>query len=127
ACLFLRNFHKHQKLRSPAPPGVPLPPWVTWTPSQQARRSGTYTVGSPNEPPEGPEKEIDEPPGDHSSTVQAPYGDDTVTNQEPRTIEPQNQEPASKLANTQAGARAKDPPPKEPADKRWVQGYRSLF
>src|SRR5690625_2820283 len=30
--LFLKNFHKHQQLRKPAAPDLPLPPWVTWNP-----------------------------------------------------------------------------------------------
>ncbi|MCL6557397.1 MAG: DnaD domain protein [Firmicutes bacterium] len=46
-CLFLVNFHKHQALRSPAAPEVPLPPWVTFTPTDKRRRSGTYTVRNP--------------------------------------------------------------------------------
>lgn len=44
-CLFLANFHKHQALRSPAAPEVPLPPWINFKPSERSRRCGTYTVG----------------------------------------------------------------------------------
>lgn len=29
-CLFLKNFHKHQELSSPAKPECPLPPWITF-------------------------------------------------------------------------------------------------
>lgn len=47
ACLYIRNFHKHQSLRSPAPPDVPLPPWVHWEAATEERRSGKYTVQSP--------------------------------------------------------------------------------
>ena len=32
ACLFLKNFHKHQTLRNCHPPDIPLPPWVIWQP-----------------------------------------------------------------------------------------------
>lgn len=55
-CLFLKNFHKHQKLRTPAAPDLPLPPWVTWTapvyePDKEGRdrrvSAGFYTVGDP--------------------------------------------------------------------------------
>ncbi|MEW5920657.1 MAG: hypothetical protein AB1796_06890 [Bacillota bacterium] len=27
---WLRNFHKHQKVDKPAPPSLPLPPWIIW-------------------------------------------------------------------------------------------------
>jgi hypothetical protein len=27
---WLKNFHKHQKVEKPAPPSLPLPPWMTW-------------------------------------------------------------------------------------------------
>ena len=29
-CLYLANFSKHQTLKNPLPPEVPLPPWITW-------------------------------------------------------------------------------------------------
>lgn len=42
--LFLKNFFKHQKLRSPAPPkDAPLPPWLRWVPgtaSEEGKRPG---------------------------------------------------------------------------------------
>ena len=60
-CLYLKNFHKHQSLRSPAPPSVPLPEWITWEPGETARSSGKYIVS--------------EPYGDRTVTVSSPYGD----------------------------------------------------
>ena len=44
-CLYLKNFHKHQSLRSPAPPEVPLPPWITWQAGETPRSAGRYIVG----------------------------------------------------------------------------------
>lgn len=43
-CLFLTNFHKHQTIKNPGAPEVPLPPWVTWEPYESNPRSGKYTV-----------------------------------------------------------------------------------
>lgn len=64
-CLFLKNFHKHQALRSPSAPTVPLPSWVKWIPSEESRRSGKYIVELSVKPTE--------------LTVQSPYGERTVT------------------------------------------------
>lgn len=41
-CLYLKNFHKHQTLRSPAGPTVPLPPWIEWVPYESNPRAGKY-------------------------------------------------------------------------------------
>jgi hypothetical protein len=41
-CIWLSNFHKHQKIPKEAPPGpdsVPLPPWIRWVPSESGSRS----------------------------------------------------------------------------------------
>jgi hypothetical protein len=43
-CLYLGNFHKHQSLRSPAAPVVPLPPWIKYIPSEKFKKSGTYEI-----------------------------------------------------------------------------------
>lgn len=43
-CLFIRHFHK-QSLRSPAPPEVPLPPWVVWQASPEKWRASSATEG----------------------------------------------------------------------------------
>lgn len=43
-CLFLRNFHKHQKLDTPTPPDVPLPEWMQWSPYKSNPRTGKYVV-----------------------------------------------------------------------------------
>lgn len=49
-CLYLKNFHKHQSLRSPGgPESAPLPPWIDWAPADKKGRTGTYTVRSPYE------------------------------------------------------------------------------
>lgn len=47
-CLFLVNFHKHQALRSPAPPDVPLPPWVEWKPGEKPKAPGKFVVYEPD-------------------------------------------------------------------------------
>jgi hypothetical protein len=43
-CLFMRNFHKHQQLRNPAAPDVPLPEWIIFIPSSIKHRSGNYAM-----------------------------------------------------------------------------------
>ena len=43
-CLYLRNFHKHQTLKNPSPPTVPLPEWVSWIPTKSNPKAGKYTV-----------------------------------------------------------------------------------
>ena len=46
ACLFLKNFPKHQKLASPTPPEVPLPPWIQYVKEVVKRKNNReYTVG----------------------------------------------------------------------------------
>lgn len=42
--LFLKNFHKHQRMKNPCPPEVPLPSWVTWVPYESNPRAGKYEV-----------------------------------------------------------------------------------
>lgn len=44
ACLFLKNFHKHQVLKTPAAPTVPLPGWIRWEPYESNKRVGKYVV-----------------------------------------------------------------------------------
>ncbi len=68
-CLYLKSFRKHQTLRSPAGPTVPLPSWIEWIPSQEQRRSGKY--------------EVSEPCGDRTVTVATPYGDQPEPEPEP--------------------------------------------
>jgi DnaD/phage-associated family protein len=43
-CLYLSNFHKHQKLKSPSPPTVPLPEWVAWIPTKSNQNAGKYII-----------------------------------------------------------------------------------
>jgi len=42
--LFIKNFHKHQSLKNPAPPGVPLPEWLTWEAFKSNPKAGKYTI-----------------------------------------------------------------------------------
>ena len=69
ACLYLKRFHRHQTLRSPAGPTVPLPPWIKWIPSKQHRRSGKY--------------EVLEPYGERTVTMTTPHGDQPEPEPEP--------------------------------------------
>ena len=46
-CLYLVNFHKHQRLSNPGSPEVPLPKWVTFVPSDNPRRGGQYLIHKP--------------------------------------------------------------------------------
>jgi len=64
-CLYLKNFHKHQSLRSPAPPEVPLPPWITWQAGETPKSAGRYIIGDPY--------------GHLTVTLRSPYGDRKVT------------------------------------------------
>lgn len=43
--LFLRSFHEHERPRNPQSPNLPLPPWVTWTPGDRAKKTrNSYTI-----------------------------------------------------------------------------------
>lgn len=44
ACLYIKNFHKHQTLSNPDKPTVPLPAWIKWTTYKSNSRAGKYTV-----------------------------------------------------------------------------------
>ncbi len=46
-CLYLVNFHRHQKKRYWDAPEVPLPTWVQWNPTPTASHRGTYEHGTP--------------------------------------------------------------------------------
>jgi len=43
-CLYIKNFHKHQSLKNPAPPGVPLPEWVIWEAFKSNPKAGKYAI-----------------------------------------------------------------------------------
>jgi len=92
-CLYMQNFHKHQSLRSPAPPSVPLPDWITWEPGQTARSSGKYIV--------------DESYCDRTATVRTPYNDQ---------LEPEPEE-----KRTRRGKELKDSPDCCPDDRQGPQ------
>jgi transcriptional regulator with XRE-family HTH domain len=47
--LFLTNFHKHQTIKNPQPPEVPLPPWITWKPYKSNPRTGRYEIDDPQD------------------------------------------------------------------------------
>ena len=46
--LYIKNFPKHQSLRTPAPPEIPLPIWICWKPREGSSRYGMYVYESPN-------------------------------------------------------------------------------
>jgi hypothetical protein len=72
-CLFITHFHRHQTLRSPGRPVVPLPPWVQWIPSETKHRSGAYAVGGPFEQA-GPSPEAAAPVADLGQISTDPAG-----------------------------------------------------
>jgi len=41
---YIKNFHKHQSLRSPAKPELPLPGWVIYVSNKKKRQSGGYII-----------------------------------------------------------------------------------
>lgn len=43
-CLYILNFHKHQKIDNPRPPSCPLPPWIKWVPYKSNPSAGKYVV-----------------------------------------------------------------------------------
>jgi hypothetical protein len=47
--LYLANFHKHQTIKNPQPPEVPLPPWITWKPYKSNPRTGRYEIRAPRD------------------------------------------------------------------------------
>lgn len=114
ACLYLKNFHKHQSLRSPGPPeSAPLPPWVQWHPSDKSHRSGTYTVG--------------EPYGNRTDTVRPGNSVVTDTNLEPKNLEPKV---INNSNNNSAHAREADPADARkvvPIPHAWVSAYAERF
>lgn len=47
--LYLANFHKHQTIKNPQPPEVPLPPWIIWKPYKSNPRTGRYEIRAPQD------------------------------------------------------------------------------
>jgi DnaD/phage-associated family protein len=43
-CLFMVNFHKHQSLKNPAAPDVPLPPFLKWETYKSNKDAGKYVI-----------------------------------------------------------------------------------
>jgi hypothetical protein len=120
-CLFVRNFHKHQSLRSPAPPEVPLPPWITWIPSEKAQRSGTYEVHLPDT----------EGDGEHTETVRQPYGDLTEAkgNQARARNEPEPEPEKEPLlpAEGEEGAPAAHSSSTSGEQETWIKWHERRF
>lgn len=85
---YIKNFHKHQSLRSPGKPELPLPEWIEYMPNPKPYQSGGYiinyeimpgeyegilTVGNVNEG-------IEQPNNNRKDTVKKPYGYPSPTN-----------------------------------------------
>ncbi|QTL99879.1 hypothetical protein GM661_00395 [Iocasia frigidifontis] len=96
---YIKNFHKHQSLRSPGKPELPLPKWIEYIPNPKPYQSGGYiinyeimpgeyegiqTVGNVDEAlykGNGDHKEaLEEPQENHKDTVRKPYGYHSPTN-----------------------------------------------
>lgn len=43
-CFFITNFHKHQSLRNPGKPEIPLPEWIEYIANDQPYKSGGYII-----------------------------------------------------------------------------------
>lgn len=128
-CLFIVNFHKHQTLRSPAPPEVPIPPWVTFIPSEKQRRSGTYIIGSyydyltPT---------VQSGYGDLTVGVQSGYGDQPEPEPEPEPEEKEKEKekvPHSEIVahlNEVCGTnfKASNKATQRHINARWNDGFR---
>jgi len=87
---YIKNFHRHQSLRSPAKPNLPLPKWVTYVPNKKKRQSGGYIIDYKAMPNSSEHNQI-ETIGNVSDTVleeyvngkesvEKPNQDRTVTN-----------------------------------------------
>jgi len=61
--LYLANFHKHQTIKNPQPPEVPLPPWISWKPYKSNPRTGRYEIRAPQDHQET----------QHSQEIQCPH------------------------------------------------------
>ncbi len=43
-CYYITNFHKHQSLRNPGKPEIPLPDFIEYIPNEQPYKSGAYVI-----------------------------------------------------------------------------------
>lgn len=43
-CLYLSNFQKHQTLKNPQQPDVPLPEWIEWITYESNKKAGKYEI-----------------------------------------------------------------------------------
>lgn len=60
--LYLANFHKHQTIKNPQPPEVPLPPLITWKPYKSNPRTGRYEIRAPQDHQEIQNLQESQPP-----------------------------------------------------------------
>jgi len=83
-CLYLANFSKHQTLKNPLPPEVPLPPWITWKTFKSNPRTGRY--------------EINDPPAASSASysVLTPYLQEEIEGEEELNIKEEKEEEEEK-------------------------------
>ncbi|WP_018249829.1 hypothetical protein [Orenia marismortui] len=71
---YIKNFHKHQSLRSPAKPNLTLPKWITYVPNNKKRQSGGYIIDYKAMPNSSEHNQI-ETMGSVSDTVLKDYID----------------------------------------------------
>ncbi len=114
---YIKNFHKHQSLRSPGKPELPLPEWIEYMPNPKPYQSGGYiinyeimpgeyegmlTVGNVNE-------SIEQPNNNRKDTLGKPYGYPNPTNKKEK--ENKNIELEEELeGNTEGEEKTAEPP-----------------
>jgi DnaD/phage-associated family protein len=87
ACLYLKNFHKHQTLKTPSAPEVPLPSWVRFEPYPSNPRTGKYIVGTPESAKKDDAEPVREERLTHKNDVRT--SSDTHLLQSPSNLEPE--------------------------------------
>jgi hypothetical protein len=122
--LYLKNFFRYQRLRSPAPPECPLPKWVEWVQSSQKYRSGNYKIHAPygdgsfvtGQQSDRETEQSTLKNDNRTETVQQPYGNRTETVRPPRARENKkrtleenrNRNQGTRLPDTDTGTDADD-------------------
>jgi len=120
-CLYIRHFHDHQSLDSPARPEVPLPHWITYEPYPSNKRQGRYVINDAalegyaraNDTSNG---DVEDDPLHHpytilTPTLQYPSNQNQNQNIEPETEPEEEGEGETKLSGVNA-ASATGPPEK---------------
>lgn len=110
-CLYLTNFHRHQTITTPSPPGkdsVPLPPWITWQPGP-TRGKSRYAVDEEilaGAMQKLELQQLDKPPGATTGEYCAPVlpqvtspGQATMEEPDPGLKEPKNQQLIAELVD----------------------------